>query len=72
MMPFVQAGARFGQRRRLRIEIDVIGDEQVEVAVAVVVDKGAAGVPPLQARQCALSTPAFAATSVNVPSPLLR
>ena len=28
-----------------KIEVDVVGDEQVEVAVAIVIDKSAAGVP---------------------------
>ena len=41
----VETGAGFGERRGLGVEVDVIGDEEIEMAVAVVVDKGAAGVP---------------------------
>ena len=41
----VGAGAVFGEGRGLEVEVDVVGDEEVEVAVAVVVDEGAAGVP---------------------------
>ncbi len=32
-----------GSRGLIQIEIDVIGDKEVELAVAVVIDKGAAG-----------------------------
>src|SRR5229473_3114309 len=39
--------AGFGDRCGLQIEIDVIGDEEIEVAVAIVVDESAAGVPAL-------------------------
>ena len=42
---FVGAAGGFGERRGLDVEVDVVGDEEVEVAVAVVVEKGAAGVP---------------------------
>jgi hypothetical protein len=31
--------------RGLQIEVDIVGDEQIEMAVAIVVDKSAAGVP---------------------------
>ena len=41
----VSAGAILGQGRGLQIEVDVVGDEEIEMAVAVVVDEGAAGVP---------------------------
>ena len=44
----VQARARFRHGRGLRIEVDVVGDEQIEVAVAVVIDESAAGVPAVQ------------------------
>ena len=69
----VQAVAGFRQRRGLGVEVDVVGDEQVEVAVAIVVDKRAAGVPAVQALPWSrgLATPALAATSVNLPLPLL-
>ena len=42
---FVEARAGFGHRRGRQIEIDVVGDEQIEVAVAIVIDEGASGVP---------------------------
>ena len=35
-------------RRRRRIEVDVVGDEQIEAAVAVVVEEAAAGAPALR------------------------
>ena len=35
----------FGQRGGLEVEVDVVADEEVEVAVLVVVEEGAAGVP---------------------------
>ena len=38
-MPLIQARAGFGQRRGFRIEIDVVGDEQVQVAVLIVIDE---------------------------------
>ncbi len=43
--PLVAAQPRFGRRRVREIEIDVVGDEEVEAAVPVVVDEGAAGIP---------------------------
>ncbi len=41
----LEAGARL--RDRCEIEVDVVGDDEVELAVAVVVDEGAAGAPLL-------------------------
>ncbi len=46
MNALVGAARGLWERRRLDIEVDVIGDKQVEMAVAVVVEEGAAGVPP--------------------------
>ncbi len=43
----VEARARFRHGRGRQIQIDVVGDEQIELAVAVVVHKCAAGVPAL-------------------------
>src|SRR3989441_4273970 len=40
---FVEAGARFGNGRGSEVEINVIGDEEIEAAVAVVVHESAAG-----------------------------
>ena len=42
---FVGAAGGFGVGRGLDVEVDVVGDEEVEMAVAVVVEEGAAGVP---------------------------
>jgi hypothetical protein len=42
---FIGAAGGFGKRGGLDIEVDVVGDEEVEVAVTVVVKEGAAGVP---------------------------
>ena len=42
---FVRAGARLRKRRGLQIEIDVVADEEVEVAIAIVIEESAAGVP---------------------------
>ena len=42
-----QAGLR--RRRRRQIEIDVVGDEEIEPAVAVVVEERAAGAPARRA-----------------------
>ena len=36
---FIETGPAFGQRRGLGIEVDVVGDVQIEVAVAVVIDE---------------------------------
>ena len=47
-MPLIQARAGFRQRRGLRVEVDVVGDEEVELAVLVVIDKRAAGIPAPQ------------------------
>src|SRR5439155_8595542 len=44
---FVEARAGFGNGRGLQVEIDVVGDEEIEAAVAIVVDESAAGVPAL-------------------------
>ena len=49
MIAFVKAGAGFRKRRGLRIEIDVVGDEQIEMAVLVIIHERAAGVPALLA-----------------------
>src|SRR5205823_6152663 len=46
---FVQTRAGFGYGGGLQIEIDVIRDEKIDVAVAVVVDESAACVPALAA-----------------------
>ena len=46
---FVLAGAGLGKGGSFRIEVDVVGDEEVEVAVFVVVEEGAAGVVASQA-----------------------
>ena len=43
---FVGATGGLGERRGLDVEVDVVGDEQIEMAVAVVVQKCATGVPP--------------------------
>ena len=67
----VEAGAGFRQRRGLGIEVDVVGDEQVEVAVLVVVDESAAGIPSVLPVAGIVVTPAFFATSVNLPLPSL-
>src|SRR5262249_16475 len=62
---FVQARPGFRNRRRGKIHINVVGDEKIEVAVAIVVDKRAARIPALGAsayagflcdlRECAIS-----------------
>ncbi len=41
----VEAGAGFGNRRGGQVHIDVISDEEIEFAVAIVIDEGTAGVP---------------------------
>src|SRR5437868_2705067 len=41
----VAIGFGAGLRRRLQIELQVIGDEQIEKAVAVVIDESAPGAP---------------------------
>ncbi len=41
----VETRARFRHRRGLEIHVNVVGDEEVELAVAIVVDEGAAGAP---------------------------
>src|SRR5882724_1684748 len=42
---FIETRAAFRRRDGLDVEIDVVGDEQVEMAVTVVVEEGAAGIP---------------------------
>src|SRR5215472_1312397 len=42
---FVHTRPGFGQRSGFGIEVDVVGDEKVQVAVLVVVDESTAGVP---------------------------
>jgi len=44
---FVKAGAGFGDGRGFQIEINIIGDEEIKMAVAIVIHEGAAGVPAL-------------------------
>ena len=39
---FVRAASCFGERCGLDVEVDVVGDEEVEMAVAVVVEEGTA------------------------------
>ena len=41
----VEARAALRHGRGLEIEIDVVGDEQIELAIAIVVDESAAGAP---------------------------
>ena len=65
----VLAAGGFRDGGGLDVEVDVVGDEEVEMAVAVVVEEGAAGVP---ASLRSGARPALAVTSVKVPSPLLR
>ena len=48
-------------------EVEVVGDEEIEVAVAVVVDERGARAPQRVARR-----PPACVTSVKVPLPLLR
>ena len=43
---FVSTSSGLWKRCCLDIEVYVVGDKQIEMAVAVVVEKGAAGVPP--------------------------
>ena len=47
----VPAQARVRRRRGREVEIDVVGDKQVQPAVAVDVEKGAAGAPSLPGRR---------------------
>ena len=49
---FVFTRTGFRQRRGLRIEVDVVRDEQVEMAVLVIVDERAPGVVALQPALC--------------------
>jgi hypothetical protein len=58
--------------RSLRIEVDVIGDEQIEQSVAIVIEAGAAGVPALETGATVGGQAALAATSMKVSSPWLR
>ena len=44
---FIETWTGFGNGRRRQIHINVIGDEKIEFAVAVVVDESTAGVPTL-------------------------
>ena len=64
----VSAVGFFRSGRGLEVEVDVIADEEIEMAVLVVVEEGAAGVPA----EAVLERPASLVTSVNVPLPLLR
>ena len=64
----VAAEARVGHRRRLEIEVDVVGDEQVEATIAVVVEERAARAP----RGAVCIRPARAVVSSNVPPARLR
>ena len=42
---FIETRAGFGRGHGLEVEVDVVGDEEIEMAVAVVIDEGAAGIP---------------------------
>ena len=44
---FIKTRSRLRNRSSSQIEIDIVGDEEIEFAVAIVVDKRAAGVPAL-------------------------
>ena len=44
---FIEARARFRHRRGRQVHIDIVGDEEIELAIAVVVHEGAAGIPAL-------------------------
>src|SRR5437762_14219510 len=44
---FIKTRSRLRNRSSSQIEIDIVGDEEIEFAVANVVDKRAAGVPAL-------------------------
>ncbi len=44
---FVGAAGYFWKRGGLDVEVDIVGDKEVEVPVAVIVEKGAAGVPSI-------------------------
>src|SRR5205807_1933530 len=41
----IETRTRFRHRSRLQIKVDVVGDKQIEMAVTVVIDKGAASIP---------------------------
>jgi hypothetical protein len=42
---FIGTAGGFGERRGLDVEVDVVGNEEVEIAVAVVVEEGATCIP---------------------------
>ena len=42
---FIEAGSALGNWRRLQIEINVVGDEEIELSVAIVIEEGAACSP---------------------------
>src|SRR5437667_12825507 len=44
---FIKTRSRLRNRSSSQIEIDIVGDEEIEFAVAIVVDKCTAGVPAL-------------------------
>src|SRR5213080_1321951 len=44
---FIKTWSRLWNRSRSQVEIDVVGDEEIEFAVTIVVDKRAASVPTL-------------------------
>src|SRR5438132_12306961 len=44
---FIKTRSRLRNRSSGQVEIDVVGDEEIEFAVAIVVDKCTAGVPAL-------------------------
>src|SRR5439155_11683383 len=44
---FIKTRSRLRNRSRSQVEIDVVGDEEIEFAVTIVVDKRAASVPTL-------------------------
>ena len=46
---FVETWTAFRQGRGLQVEIDVIGYIEIEMSIAIVIQKGAAGIPALEA-----------------------
>src|SRR5690348_6687878 len=43
----IKTWTRFGNGGRSQIKIDIVGDEEIKFAVAIVVDESTAGIPPL-------------------------
>ena len=52
----------------VEVDIDIVGDEEVVPAIAVVIAEGGARGP----HACRRRGPRYLVTSVKVPSPLLR